>query len=93
MVTLAPELPGGRRPIRLLAAAGVVAAVGHTDGSYAVAAQAFDAGARVATHLFNAMRPSTTATRTRSSRFSRTRGSPSSSSPTARTSTPPPTGS
>src|SRR3954471_12725708 len=57
MVTLAPELPGGLEAIRLLTAAGVVAAVGHTDCSYAVAAQAVEAGARVGTHLFNAMRP------------------------------------
>jgi N-acetylglucosamine-6-phosphate deacetylase len=57
MVTLAPELPGGLAAIRLLTAAGVVAAVGHTDCSYAVAAQAVEAGARVGTHLFNAMRP------------------------------------
>ena len=57
MVTLAPELPGalelvppdGRRRAS-------VAAVGHTDATYAQAAPAFDAGARVATHLFNGMR-------------------------------------
>src|SRR3954454_2726929 len=57
MVTLAPELPGAPEAIRLLTAAGVVAAVGHTDCSYAVAAQAVEAGARAGTHLFNAMRP------------------------------------
>jgi N-acetylglucosamine-6-phosphate deacetylase len=57
MVTIAPELRGGPAAIRRLADAGVIAAVGHTDCSFAVAQQAVDAGARVATHLFNAMRP------------------------------------
>lgn len=55
MVTLAPELPGGLDSVRMLAESGVVAAVGHTDASYEVAVEAVDAGARVATHLFNAM--------------------------------------
>jgi N-acetylglucosamine-6-phosphate deacetylase len=57
MVTLAPELPGGIDAVRLLDAAGVVAAIGHTDASYDVARAALDAGARLGTHLFNAMRP------------------------------------
>ena len=52
-----PSCRAARTPIRRLADAGVIAAVGHTDCSYAVAAAAIDAGARVATHLFNAMRP------------------------------------
>ena len=56
MVTLAPELPGGIAAVRQLAAAGVVAAIGHTDATYDVAREALDAGARVGTHLFNAMR-------------------------------------
>jgi N-acetylglucosamine-6-phosphate deacetylase len=57
MVTVAPELAGGPDAIRRLTDAGVIAAVGHTDCSYSVATDAVDAGARVATHLFNAMRP------------------------------------
>ena len=56
MVTLAPELPGGLDAVRRLAAAGVVAAVGHTDATYDEARAALDAGATVGTHLFNAMR-------------------------------------
>jgi N-acetylglucosamine-6-phosphate deacetylase len=56
MVTLAPELPGALELVRRTVAAGAVAAVGHTDATYAQARAAFDAGARVATHLFNAMR-------------------------------------
>jgi N-acetylglucosamine-6-phosphate deacetylase len=57
MVTVAPELPGGLELVRLAVAAGAVAAVGHTDATYAETRAAFDAGARVATHLHNAMRP------------------------------------
>lgn len=56
MVTLAPELSGGTAAVRQVAAAGVVAAIGHTDATYDVARAALDAGARVGTHLFNAMR-------------------------------------
>lgn len=56
MVTLAPELPGGVDAVRQIAAAGVVAAIGHTDATYDVARAALDAGATVGTHLFNAMR-------------------------------------
>jgi N-acetylglucosamine-6-phosphate deacetylase len=56
MVTLAPELPGGIDAVRCITAAGVVAAIGHTDATYDVAREALDAGASVGTHLFNAMR-------------------------------------
>jgi N-acetylglucosamine-6-phosphate deacetylase len=55
MITVAPELPGGRAAIGSMVAAGVVAAVGHTDADDAAAAAALDAGATVVTHLFNAM--------------------------------------
>lgn len=57
MVTIAPELPGAIAAIRAIVAAGIVAAVGHTSCDTATAAAAFDAGARVATHLFNGMPP------------------------------------
>ncbi|MFF1282334.1 N-acetylglucosamine-6-phosphate deacetylase [Streptomyces sp. NPDC058299] len=55
MVTLATELPGGIDSVRLLAEHGVIAAIGHTDASYEQTVEAIDAGATVATHLFNAM--------------------------------------
>ncbi|MFQ6141564.1 N-acetylglucosamine-6-phosphate deacetylase [Streptomyces seoulensis] len=55
MVTLATELPGGLDSVRLLAEHGVIAAVGHTDATYEQTVEAIDAGATVATHLFNAM--------------------------------------
>ncbi|MFD7690157.1 N-acetylglucosamine-6-phosphate deacetylase [Streptomyces sp. NPDC059781] len=57
MMTLATELPGGLDSVRLLAEHGVIAAVGHTDATYEQTLQAIDAGASVATHLFNAMPP------------------------------------
>ena len=55
MVTLATELPGGLDSVRLLAEHGVIAAIGHTDASYEQTVAAIDAGATVATHLYNAM--------------------------------------
>ncbi|WP_199863796.1 N-acetylglucosamine-6-phosphate deacetylase [Streptomyces sp. Root264] len=57
MVTLATELPGGLDSVRLLAGHGVIAAVGHTDATYEQTVVAIEAGATVATHLFNAMPP------------------------------------
>lgn len=56
-VTLAPELPGALELVADLVEAGIVAAVGHTDATYAQASAAFAAGATLATHLFNGMRP------------------------------------
>ncbi len=56
-VTLAPELPGALDLVTALVEAGIVAAVGHTDATYAQASAAFAAGATLATHLFNGMRP------------------------------------
>jgi N-acetylglucosamine-6-phosphate deacetylase len=57
MITIAPELPGATELICAAVAAGVVAAVGHTDATAEVTAAAIDAGASHATHLFNGMRP------------------------------------
>lgn len=54
-VTLAPELPGGLDAVARLAEAGVVPAVGHTGTDLEGARAAFDAGARILTHAFNAM--------------------------------------
>ncbi|WP_439591661.1 N-acetylglucosamine-6-phosphate deacetylase [Microbacterium sp.] len=54
-MTIAPELPGGLDAVRAVVGAGAVAAVGHTDASMDAAARAFDAGATVLTHAFNAM--------------------------------------
>ena len=57
VMTVAPELPGGLELVRRAVAAGVVVAVGHSDADHAQASAAFDAGASLVTHLFNAMRP------------------------------------
>ena len=57
MVTIAPERDGALAAIGQIVDAGVVAAVGHTEATYAQTRAAIDAGATVGTHLFNAMRP------------------------------------
>lgn len=54
-VTIAPELPGALEAIRRFVDAGVVVAVGHTEADAAIAEAAFDAGATLLTHAFNAM--------------------------------------
>ncbi len=57
MVTIAPELPGAEDAIARFVDAGVVVAIGHTDADHDTACRAFDAGATVLTHAFNAMPP------------------------------------
>ncbi|MGH3375714.1 MAG: N-acetylglucosamine-6-phosphate deacetylase [Actinoallomurus sp.] len=57
MMTIAPELEGGLDALRRVRDAGALPAVGHTDATYEVTLDAVGAGARVATHLFNGMRP------------------------------------
>jgi N-acetylglucosamine-6-phosphate deacetylase len=54
-ITIAPELAGAREAIRQIVDGGVIAAVGHTIASQDVTRMAFDAGATVLTHAFNAM--------------------------------------
>jgi N-acetylglucosamine-6-phosphate deacetylase len=56
IVTVAPEIPGGLKAIALVARR-AVAAVGHTRANAATVRAAVDAGARFATHLWNAMQP------------------------------------
>ena len=57
MVTIAPELEDGFDAIRLLTDSDVIAAIGHTDATYAQTRAAIELGAPVGTHVFNAMRP------------------------------------
>ncbi|MEU8237237.1 N-acetylglucosamine-6-phosphate deacetylase [Actinoplanes missouriensis] len=57
MMTVAPELPGALDAITFLREHGVLAAVGHTDATYAQTHAGVAAGATVGTHLFNGMRP------------------------------------
>ncbi|WP_022900804.1 N-acetylglucosamine-6-phosphate deacetylase [Humibacter albus] len=54
-ITIAPELPGALEAMDVLVEAGVIVAVGHTQATEEQAKTAFDRGARVLTHAFNAM--------------------------------------
>jgi N-acetylglucosamine-6-phosphate deacetylase len=54
-VTIAPELPGALDAVRQFADAGIVVAIGHTEADEHIARAAFDAGATLVTHVFNAM--------------------------------------
>lgn len=53
IVTLAPEIPGALNFIRRARDAGIVIAIGHTDGSLDDVRRAVEAGASIATHLGN----------------------------------------
>ncbi|WP_084961746.1 N-acetylglucosamine-6-phosphate deacetylase [Thermoactinospora rubra] len=57
MLTIAAELPGALDVIRAAVAGGVVVALGHSDATYDQTREGIDAGATVATHLYNAMPP------------------------------------
>lgn len=57
VVTLAPERPGALALIARLRARGIVVALGHTEATFEVFTAAADAGATLATHVFNAMSP------------------------------------
>lgn len=55
-LTLAPELPGALDAVSALTEAGVTVGIGHTDADYPTVMRAFEAGATVLTHAFNARR-------------------------------------
>jgi N-acetylglucosamine-6-phosphate deacetylase len=57
VMTIAPELPGAMEVIAEAAGRNVCVSIGHSDAEMPVAQQAIKAGARHATHTFNAMRP------------------------------------
>jgi N-acetylglucosamine-6-phosphate deacetylase len=57
LITLAPELEGALDAIRMLTERGIAVSLGHTDATYEQAAAGVEAGARMFTHVFNAMRP------------------------------------
>jgi N-acetylglucosamine-6-phosphate deacetylase len=57
IMTLAPELPNALEAIELLLEEGAIASAGHTEATYEVVTRAIDAGLRLGTHLYNAMRP------------------------------------
>lgn len=56
IVDMAPELDGAIDTIRHLASLGLVISIGHSNSRADTARESVDAGARDATHLFNAMR-------------------------------------
>ncbi|NPV87056.1 MAG: N-acetylglucosamine-6-phosphate deacetylase [Anaerolineae bacterium] len=55
LITLAPELPGALKLIRLARAAGVIVSAGHSQATYEEMMTAVEAGLSHATHTFNAM--------------------------------------
>jgi N-acetylglucosamine-6-phosphate deacetylase len=57
LITLAPELAGAIEAIKRLTARGVIVSLGHTNATLEEANAGIAAGARMFTHLFNAMRP------------------------------------
>jgi N-acetylglucosamine-6-phosphate deacetylase len=57
MITIAPEVPGAMEVIAEAARRNVCVSIGHSDAEFTVAQNAVNAGARHATHTFNAMRP------------------------------------
>jgi N-acetylglucosamine-6-phosphate deacetylase len=57
MLTIAPEIPGAMEVIAEAARRKVCVSIGHSDAEMPTAQDAVKAGARHATHTFNAMRP------------------------------------
>jgi N-acetylglucosamine-6-phosphate deacetylase len=57
IATIAPELPGALEVIAALVARGVIVSLGHTEATTAQVWAAVAAGARLVTHLGNAMPP------------------------------------
>ena len=57
MMTIAPELPGALEVIAEAARRKVCVSIGHSDATFEAARAGVRAGARHATHTFNAMRP------------------------------------
>ena len=57
MITAAPEVGDMMSQIPEIAKRDIIYAIGHSDATYEQAVQATHQGARMITHLFNAMRP------------------------------------
>ena len=57
MVTVAPEIPSGIEMIKHLSTNNIISSIGHTNATYDQAIAGIEAGAKSATHLFNAMSP------------------------------------
>src|SRR5207253_2792921 len=57
LVTLAPERDGALELIATLRAREIAVSLGHTEATFEAFTAAVDAGARLATHVWNAMSP------------------------------------
>ena len=57
IVTLAPELPGAGESIQTLSQNNITVSMGHTEAAMEDGIKARKCGAKLLTHLFNAMRP------------------------------------
>ncbi|CAG8301277.1 unnamed protein product [Penicillium salamii] len=57
MITAAPEVGNMMDQIPEIAKRGIIYSIGHSDATYEQAVTAIHQGARMITHLFNAMRP------------------------------------
>ncbi|KAJ5449719.1 N-acetylglucosamine-6-phosphate deacetylase [Penicillium daleae] len=57
MITAAPEVGNMMAQIPHIADSGIIYSIGHSDATYEQAVSATHQGARMITHLFNAMRP------------------------------------
>ncbi|MDW7998150.1 MAG: hypothetical protein RMI30_01660 [Thermodesulfovibrio sp.] len=56
IITVSPEVPGALNIIEKCSETGIIVSMGHSDATYKEAEEGFKAGARLITHLFNAMR-------------------------------------
>ena len=52
--TSSPEVQGVAQMIKDISAAGIIPSIGHSEASYTQVKAAYDAGARLATHIFDA---------------------------------------
>ncbi|ORY34266.1 N-acetylglucosamine-6-phosphate deacetylase, putative [Naematelia encephala] len=57
LITMAPDVEGVMDCVENLSKRGVTVSIGHSDATLEVATEAVDKGARMITHLFNAMPP------------------------------------
>lgn len=56
IVTIAPELNGAEKLIKIISNMGIIVSLGHSEATYGETEKAFHAGAKGITHLFHAMR-------------------------------------
>ncbi len=56
VITIAPELPSSHELIEVCSILGVIVSMGHSEATFIEAQEGFKAGAKLITHIFNAMR-------------------------------------